>query len=281
MLPLATDWSTVSSLATGFGTLVLAVATFAAVRSSNRSARLAEVALQEQRRPVLANSRLEDPLQKIMFVERKWVRAEGSRGVAEYENDVVYLALSLRNVGSGIAVCQGWTVRGGFVSSREQPSHLPLEEFRTQTRDLYIAGGDIGMWQGALRDPRDPRFDPVVAAIEALEPITIELLYTDQVGEQRTITRFGLSPMTSPDEDVAWLASASRHWFLDRDGPRPDDKVQEATDAILRLQAERDEAHAAEAAAESAAAEGATETPQLDGAGAAARSPSGSTALRQ
>jgi len=50
-------------LVTGAGTLVLAVATFAAVRSANRSARIAETALQEQRRPLLAQSRLDDPVQ--------------------------------------------------------------------------------------------------------------------------------------------------------------------------------------------------------------------------
>ena len=44
------------------GTLVLAVATFSAVRSSNRSARIAEQALQEQRRPLLVNARLDDPV---------------------------------------------------------------------------------------------------------------------------------------------------------------------------------------------------------------------------
>ena len=61
-------------LATAAGTLVLAIATFSAVRSSNRSARIAEVALQEQRRPLLAPSRLEDPKQTIMFLEGNWVR---------------------------------------------------------------------------------------------------------------------------------------------------------------------------------------------------------------
>jgi len=45
MLPLATDWVTISSLATAGGTLVLALATFASVRSANRSARVAEMAL--------------------------------------------------------------------------------------------------------------------------------------------------------------------------------------------------------------------------------------------
>src|SRR5437588_1548525 len=97
-------WSDAPNLATGVGTLVLAVATFASVRSANRSARVAEQALQEQRRPILAPSRLEDPLQKIMFVDNHWVRAEGSRGVAEFIDGSVYLALSLRNVGAGIGV---------------------------------------------------------------------------------------------------------------------------------------------------------------------------------
>jgi len=31
-------------------------------------------------------------------------------------------------------------------------------------------------------------------AIDARQPITIELLYSDQVGNQRTVTRFGLFP---------------------------------------------------------------------------------------
>jgi len=36
-----TDWSTIASFATAGGTLVLAGATFSAIRSSNRSARIA------------------------------------------------------------------------------------------------------------------------------------------------------------------------------------------------------------------------------------------------
>lgn len=73
----AVDTATVASLATAVGTLVLAVATFSAVRSSNRSARISEAALQEQRRPVLAQSRLNDPKPKIMFLGGHWVSAEG------------------------------------------------------------------------------------------------------------------------------------------------------------------------------------------------------------
>jgi hypothetical protein len=229
MLVLATDWATVSALVTGAGTLVLAVATFAAVRSSNRAARIAEAALQEQRRPLLAPSRLEDQVQKIMFADGRWVSAAGARAAAEHSDGSVYLAISLRNVGSGIGVCQGWTVRSGFTSSRDMPSHALEEEFRLQTRDLYIPAGDIGMWQGALRNPDDPVRASTAEAIDARQPITIELLYSDQVGLQRTITRFALTPAAE-----SWFVTMSRHWYLDWQGPRPESDVRAAIDAVQR-----------------------------------------------
>ena len=47
------DWATISALATAGGTLVLAVATFASVRSGNRAARLAERSLELGLRPLL------------------------------------------------------------------------------------------------------------------------------------------------------------------------------------------------------------------------------------
>jgi hypothetical protein len=62
-----TDWTTIASLATAGGTLVLALATFASVRSANRSARLAEYSMQIGIRPLLMPSRLEDVAQKIMW----------------------------------------------------------------------------------------------------------------------------------------------------------------------------------------------------------------------
>ena len=229
MLPLATDWATVSAMVTGAGTLVLAIATFASVRSSNRSARIAEAALAEQRRPLVVPSRLDDPAQKIMFVDEHWVRATGGHACAQSIDGSVYLAASLRNVGAGIGVCQGWTIAAGLKYSGSAPAHAPEEEFRLQTRDLYVPAGDVGMWQGALRNPDDPTRVAVAAAIEAREPLTLELLYTDQIGQQRTITRFSVMPAGD-----TWLLNVSRHWYLDWDGPRPDRDVVAATEAVLR-----------------------------------------------
>lgn len=249
------DWATIASLATAGGTLVLAVATFAAVRSSNRSARISELALQEQRRPLLAPSRMDDPIQKIRFLEGNWVRAAGGQAAVQVVEGTIYLAISLRNIGSGIAVCQGWALRPGEGSQRTYPTHVLLEEFRLQVRDLYIPAGDIGMWQGALRDPDDPVRSDAAEEIESLQPITVELLYSDQVGRQRTISRFLLQPANE-----VWIASLTRHWYLDWAGPRPEGVVLSASEHILREQQaaaeRRAENHADSNASDASVADG-------------------------
>ena len=110
---------------------------------------------------------------------------------------------------------------------------MPEDQFRLQTRDLYIPAGDIGMWQGALRDRNDPTYQAVAAAIDNRETVTVELLYSDQVGGQRTISRFGLIPYEREGEDggtrLEWFANINRHWYLDRAGPRSDEQVVAAS----------------------------------------------------
>src|ERR1700712_640173 len=107
------DWNMISSLATGFGTLVLAVATFSSVRSSNRSARIAQESLQVGLRPLLMPSRFEDSTEAMRWGDGRWTKVEGGKGLAEVENEIVYLAMSVRNVADGMAVLQAWHAEGG------------------------------------------------------------------------------------------------------------------------------------------------------------------------
>jgi hypothetical protein len=207
------DWVTISSLATAGGTLVLAVATFAAVRSSNRAARTAEDSLLQGIRPLLVPSRLDEPAQKAGFADGKWVEVGGGGLAAETTDETVYLVLSIRNVGSGIAVVHGWRFYPEWIHGNE---HAPLEEFIRQTVDLYVAVGDTGYWLGTFRDPSTSAFAAAKTAIERQERFAIELLYSDYAGGQRMITRFGMSPR----DDGGWLAGVGRHWNLDRAGPR-------------------------------------------------------------
>jgi hypothetical protein len=207
------DWSTVASLATAAGTLVLATATFAAVRSSNRAARAAEESLLHGLRPLLVPSRLDDPPQKIGFADGKWVQTDGSGGAAEVTDEAIYLAISLRNVGSGIAVLHGWYFFPELVPSAER---APLDDFTRLTRDLYIPPGDIGFWQGSFRDPASPEFAAVKAAIDDRQRCMVDVLYGDYQGGQRVVSRLALVPK----DDGGWLAAVGRHWNIDRAEPR-------------------------------------------------------------
>jgi hypothetical protein len=214
------DWTTISSLTTGFGTLVLAFATFAAVRSANRAARVAEEALSVGLRPLLMPSRLDDVTQKVFYGDGKVERLEGGRGAAELDHGNVYLGISVRNAGRGIAVLHGWRFVAGQVTDQSRPQ---LESFRPHGRDIFIAPNDVGFWQAAFRDPADPQYEEAVSALRMREVLIIDVLYGDHEGGQRAISRFMLrqpDALQRPDTDVPWLASVVRHWNVDRPDPR-------------------------------------------------------------
>jgi hypothetical protein len=206
----------ISSLATAGGTLALAGATLAAVRSANRSSRVAERTLLAELRPVLMPSRLQDPVQKIHFADGKWLATPGGGASVETSDEAVWLTISLRNAGTGLAVLHGWRFYPERILSSGTDSAPPLEDFRRLTRDLYVPVSDIGFWQGAFRDPGAPEFARARERIESGEPVTIDILYGDHEGGQRVVTRF----LVSRREDEAWMASAGRHWNIDRDDPR-------------------------------------------------------------
>lgn len=210
------DWVTISSLATGAGTMVLAVATFASVKTSNRAGRVAERALLAQQRPVLATSREDDPPERIRFVDDHWVTVHGHGAAFEVANDRIYMAMPLRNIGMGIAVIHGWVVQPNAPGGPDAKAP-ELDQFRRQGRDLYVPAGDTGFWQGAVRDPSDPDHAALVAAATAQEPLAVYLLYGDHEGGQRTITRFTI---LLDDGGDGLTSLVSRYWNVDRDDPR-------------------------------------------------------------
>lgn len=213
--PPVSDWpSTAASLATAAGTLVLAAATFSAVRSSQRAARATEQALLAGIRPVIVASNLEDKEQKIGFVDDQWLRVSGGRAAFETTNDVIYMAVSMRNVGNGLAVLDRWDLIPG--QDREEHVRGDEDSFRRLTRDIYVPAGDLGFWQGALRDREDPLFSTVAESIRNGERMTLDILYGDHRGGQRTITRFSLIP----GHEGTWMATVGRHWNLDLPNPR-------------------------------------------------------------
>ncbi|MCX4745585.1 hypothetical protein OG455_08630 [Kitasatospora sp. NBC_01287] len=213
------DWNIISALATAGGTLVLAGASFASIRSADRAARSAERAVLASLRPLLINSRLESPRQKLIWQDGHWRYLTGSAGYLRLADGHLYLAASIRNVGPGLGVIHGWRVAP--LETYQEEAHPDPATFRRQSRDLYIAPGDTGFWHAALRDPADPVHQDLVEPVKNGQRVNIDLLYGDAEGGQRTITRFSLIRGRSKEtEEEAWVCQALRHWNVDRPDPR-------------------------------------------------------------
>lgn len=134
--------------------------------------------------------------------------------------DNLYLAIPLRNVASGLAVLHGWHLWPHRADATTSP--VASDEFRRLQRDLYVPAGDVSFWQAALRDASDPFYEPLLEAILAGTGISVDVLYGDHEGGQRTITRFFLRPRIQAADEESWLwtCATSRHWNLDRADPR-------------------------------------------------------------
>jgi hypothetical protein len=201
----STDWTVVASLATAGGTLVLALATFASTRSANRSARVAEKSLQLQLQPVLMATRPDDPPEPVTFFDGVMLMAPGGSAVVEERNGNLYLALALRNVGTGLAV-----LRAGHVATFDRANEVwpPADEqFRALQRDIYIPAGHQGFWQIGVRTDDDPFRAPLAAAVAERTPLVVTIGYGDHLGGHPTWTRFGVTP----GNDGSWIATVNRH----------------------------------------------------------------------
>ena len=206
------DWVAISSLATAGGTLALAGTTYAAVRSGNRAARIAELSLLAQLRPLLTHSLRNNPPLRAGFVDGVGLTVPGEGAGVDVIDGRVYIAVSLRNVGPGIAVLHGGHVYPGRRMADE--GYAELADFRRLQRDLYIPPAKIGFWQIAFRG-ETPERDAIAAGI-AEGTFGVELLYGDYEGGQRVVSRFGVTR----EADGRWLLSVVRHWQVDRSDPR-------------------------------------------------------------
>ena len=208
------DAAAIASIISAAGTMVLAGATFAAVRSANTAARTAERSLMAGLRPLLIPSRTTDPPMKVLWSDSHFIRLDGGRAYVEIANGVIYLALAVRNAGTGMAVLHGWYPN--CIVFEPDATHAELDEFRRLNIDLYIPPGEPGYWESAIRDRGDALRSQVEDAITDRRAFSIDVLYGDQEGGQRVVSRF----IVVPAGEDNWYAQTGRHWNIDRPDPR-------------------------------------------------------------
>jgi hypothetical protein len=213
--------STWAEVGTAVGTLVLAGATFSSVRSSSRTARIAERALLASQRPVLAPAGPHDPAEHVQFADGRVFPVGAGRALIERASGVIYLAIPLCNVGAGLAVLRAYRLEAESARHIAQDPHGPARHvrgdtapevaaFSLQQRDLIISTGRVGFWQAALRDPGAELYGAMSEAIDTPGRLTVDVLYGDHEGSQPTITRFVLLP----ENAGSWRCDATRYWSL-------------------------------------------------------------------
>ena len=206
------DAATIASLATAGGTLVLAIATFASTRSANRSARIAERALDLNLRPVLIPAHEWDDAERVTFGDREIVQLRGGFASVEERGENLYFAAQLRNVGGGLGVLTSWWSMRPRSDAVARASRPTSRTFNAQQRHLYVppATSATGRARSARTTPTAATASALRTAIDQRQRLALFLRYADQDGGHDTLTRFTLMP----DENGDWLFGIGRHWTL-------------------------------------------------------------------
>ena len=126
---------------------------------------------------------------------------------------MIYLAAALRNAGNGVAVLHGWYPSVDWQLAPQ--THAPVEQFRRLTRDLHIPAGDVGFWQGAIRDPGDPY-------PRSSSPRSQRTTDPPSTSSTATTRAASVPSLASPSHrsKTAICSTSSRYWNLDQRDPR-------------------------------------------------------------
>ena len=217
-----TAWGTWAEVGTALGTLGLAGATFSSVRSSSRTARIAERALLASQRPVLApsgpgRSRRSGAVRGragLRPPRRQTARRTSRAGSSTWPSRSATLGRESRcsRAYHLQAESADHVARDPKGVARHRRGDTPpgITSFAPQQRDLLISTGRVGFWQAALRDPGAPLFAATAEALDTAGRITVDILYGDHEGGQPTITRLVLLP----DDASVWRCDATRYWNL-------------------------------------------------------------------
>ena len=170
---------------------------------------------------MLTPSRREDPEEPVQFADGRVFEVGSGRAMLHRDQAAIYLAVPLRNVGSGIALLRGYRLEAeaaegiaedprGIARHRRGDAAPDPAAFAEQQRDLYIPSDAVGFWQAALRDPAESLYGRVQGAIDGGGRLTVDLFYTDHEGGQPTITRFVLLP----GDGERWRCDVTHHWSI-------------------------------------------------------------------
>jgi hypothetical protein len=134
-------------------------------------------------RAVPMTSPLGDPPQEVSHIDDRWFQADGGRAVADVTGGAMDLVIPPRDVGMGPAVPDRWEFAADRIRS-ERSAGDSVNSRRLQ-RDISAPVGDLGSWQGTVKDPTEPMFAEAGQAIAQRRRTAVDRPTVDR----RTVVR--------------------------------------------------------------------------------------------
>jgi hypothetical protein len=156
----------------------------------------------------------------VQFADGQTFPVGGRHALVHKETGVIYLAIPLCNVGTGLAVLRGYRLQGETASDVTQDPRGVAQHRRGDLAPpaavlLAAAAGPADQRKpgrflaGALRDPATPLYKEIALAVDTGGRMTVDVMYGDHAGGQPSVTRFVMLP-----EAGSWRCDATRYWSL-------------------------------------------------------------------
>jgi hypothetical protein len=208
---LAVDWPTIFNAAAAVGTIIAAVIAALALRSSAQTARIAELQLAAQTRPLLigvASSGYLEQDEEMIFPDGVAQKnpVDAAVIVAAQETRCVF-SFQLRNVGSGLARITDAFLR--LALPDESGNIPPCSGSRPTHRWTFddVAPGECTRLLVSF-DVREDAWKPFRECVMRSESFRVDVSYEDQSGEQAQVALVTLSP--KPHE-TSWYVERVDH----------------------------------------------------------------------
>jgi len=211
---------------TDWPTTLLAIVTFALVCATYLMAQTAKRQFGRQLLPILIPSRIRDPIRKVYFSNNTWQMLYGDQVLVD-SVDTLYVAIPLRNIGSGTAVVRGLSIPDVGPDDDALPRRRPsLKNLIAAKTDLLLGPGDISHLsidsEAQTADRQRHALQTQVERIDRDSGVYLDILHCDHVRRQHNITRIELAQVSEKSSSsgttsgAEHIARAVKHWPLRR-----------------------------------------------------------------
>jgi hypothetical protein len=167
--------------------------------------------------PIITPARPDGSKRVARFTPAKHVVLENADSFSQEDGERVYLAVCVRNIGSGVAVVRGVDANSTDEVKELAPDGIPaLRGLVRSERSLYLGPTEAAYLTMWATSSSSAGFDVVRRTVPAKGDLLLDLVYCDHAGRQLTVSRIELRWASDANRYVARLVKYWRPRALNR-----------------------------------------------------------------